>query len=93
MTRRCGCDEDGDETVFGPCRRCSPKPESVHAANLQAELDRLEREDPAVQAAAASLDAVGEDLKGRLPSSVVADIYDLERPYERTLSDGDGDLG
>jgi hypothetical protein len=21
-----GCGEDGDEVVFGPCRKCSPKP-------------------------------------------------------------------
>ena len=92
MTGRCGCPDDAnshvdggyrDPVVFGPCRTCPP--ESAHARTLAAELDRLEREDPAVQAAAASLDAVGEHLKGRLPSSVVADIYDLERPYERTL--------
>lgn len=75
----CVLPEDWDHFL---CRRCVEAaahetwPESEHAASLQAELDRLEREDPAVQAAAASLDAVGEDLKGRLPSSVVADIYD-----------------
>lgn len=83
MSLRCGCPAQGDETVFGPAHECWP--ESKHAANLAAELDRLEREDPAVQAAAASLDAVGEDLKGRLPSSVVADIYDppvLRDPYD-----------
>lgn len=85
MKRTCHCGEDGDALVFGPCRKCTPKPESVHALNLAAELDRLEREDPAVQAAAESLNAVGEHLNARLPSSVVADIYDLERPYETVL--------
>jgi hypothetical protein len=46
--------------------------------DLQRELDQLEVEDPAVRAASEGLDAVYEHLKGRLPSSVVAMIYDLE---------------
>lgn len=49
--------------------------------DLQAELDRLEREDPAVKAASEDLDAVYEHLRGRLPSSVVAMIYDLGMEY------------
>jgi hypothetical protein len=63
--------------------------------DLQCELDRLEHEDPDVQGASASLDAVYDHLKGRLPSSLVRDIYDLERPYEVVLSDDSepGDLG
>lgn len=80
MSLRCGCPAQGDEIVFGPVHECWP--ESKHAANLAAELDRLEREDPAVQAAAESLKAVGEHLNARLPPGVVADIYDLERPGE-----------
>lgn len=48
MALRCGCPAQGDEIVFGPVHECWP--ESKHAANLAAELDRLEREDPAVQA-------------------------------------------
>jgi hypothetical protein len=61
VTLRCGCYDQADDIVFGPRHQCTSKPalvdESKHAANLQAELDRL------------------------------------ERPYELTLSDGDGDLG
>lgn len=40
MIRACRCGDDGDAWVFGPCRKCTPKPESVHARNLA---------DPAVQ--------------------------------------------
>jgi hypothetical protein len=65
---------------------CTPPPVGgVAADNLQQELDRLERDDPAVATASAGLDAVYEHLKGRLPSPLVAEIYDLERPYERVL--------
>lgn len=42
MAERCGCHDQGDETVFGQCRQCHPEPESVHASGLQRELDRLE---------------------------------------------------
>lgn len=42
MSTRCGCRDDGDEAVFGPCRTCHPEPEGVAAADLQLELDRLE---------------------------------------------------
>ena len=85
MKSTCHCGDDGDAVVFGPCRKCSPTPESVHARNLAAELDRLEREDPTVKAAAESLTAVGEHIRGCLPSSVIADIYDppvLRDPYD-----------
>lgn len=46
--------------------------------DLQRELDQLEAEDPAVKAAGERLDAVYEHMKGRLPSSTVAIIYDLD---------------
>lgn len=90
MTRQCRCGDDADETVFAGCRKCEP--EGVHAAEIQAELDRLEREDPAVRAASAGLDAVYDHL---VPSSrfVVPEYDPAERPFETTLSDGDGDLG
>lgn len=26
MTTRCGCKDEGDEIVFGPCRVCPPAP-------------------------------------------------------------------
>lgn len=71
MTLHCGCENQGDDIVFGVPHRC----EGVHTANLQAELDRLERDDPEVYAASAGLDAVYEHLKGRLPSGLVAEIY------------------
>lgn len=64
-----------------------------HASSWTADLADLERGDPAVAAASESLDAVYDHLKGRLPADQVAHIYDLERPFEKTLSDGDGDLG
>lgn len=27
MSLRCGCPDDGDEVVFGQCRKCSPQPQ------------------------------------------------------------------
>lgn len=87
MKRTCHCGEDGDALVFGPCRKCSPTPESAHAANIAAELNRLERP---------NLTAAIRDHAARvLPSQYDGDPLDWTelRPYERTLSDGDGDLG
>jgi hypothetical protein len=46
-------------------------------SDIQDELDRLERDDPDVRAASASLDAVVDYLDGRLPSPIVKAIYDL----------------
>jgi hypothetical protein len=54
---------------------------------LQDELDRLEREDPAVAKAAQGLAEAADHILGRLPSSMVAAIYDLERPYEQVLDE------
>lgn len=94
MTARCGCPDDEnshvdggwrDPVVFGGCRSCPP--ESVHAPTIQAELDRLEREDPAVQAAAASLDAVRERILDGLPSPAVKAIYDLTQSPPDTHPD------
>lgn len=89
MTRQCHCGDDGDETVFGACRRCVPEPEGVYAANLQAELDRLERDDPTVRAASACLDAVYGRLipswRFVVPESepVLRDPYDLSDDERR----------
>jgi len=90
MTIRCGCPDEGDAIVFGSLHQCRGS-----ASTLRGELERLEREDPEVAAASAALDQVAGHILGRLPSSVVAAIYDLERPYEQVLSDDcePGDLG
>lgn len=42
---------DGRGCQMEDCPRHGGEPEGAHVASLQAELDRLEREDPAVQAA------------------------------------------
>jgi hypothetical protein len=65
VKRQCHCGDDGDEVVFGACRRCTPN------AGTQSTLPKL------------------------VPSSrfVVPESDPAERPYETTLSDGDGDLG
>ena len=87
MTVRCGCDNEGDETLFGPAHECS-----TAKLRLQAELDRMEREEPTVAEAMAGMERAAEHILGRLPSPVVAAIYDLERPYEQVLSrDGSGE--
>ena len=82
MTIRCGCPDEGDDIVFGPAHQCSRPTRS-----LQADLERLERENPAVAEAAAGLERAADHILGRLPSSMVAAIYDLERPYERVLDE------
>lgn len=87
MTRQCHCGDDGDEIVFGVCRRCQP--EGVHAANLQDELDRLERDDPAVRAASAGLDALYDRLvpswRFVVPESepVLRDRWDMDDDERR----------
>ena len=95
MTIRCGCPDDEnaqvdggfrDSIVFGPCNTCRKR-------RIQDELDRLEREEPTVAEAMAGMARAADRILGRLPSPMVAAIYDLERPYEQVLSDVDGDLG
>lgn len=85
----CDCRLPGED----PCT-CSPvsglNPECpLHggAPTIQAELDRLEREDPAVAKASAGLDAVYRNVGGGLPPAQIRDIYDLDRPYETLLDE------
>jgi len=80
MAIRCGCSDEGDDIVFGEIHQCRGS-----ASTLRGELERLEREDPEVAEASAALDQVADHILGRLPSSMVAAIYDLERPYEQVL--------
>ena len=68
--------------------------EGALMSDLQAELDRLEREDPAVAKASKGLDAVYGNLGAGLSQAELKAIYDPPEPrYLGTLSDGDGDLG
>ncbi len=85
MTVRCGCPDDEnahvdggfrDSIVFGACNTCR---------RMQDDLDRLEREDPAVTDAMEGMQRAADRILGRLPSPMVAAIYDLERPYETVL--------
>lgn len=85
MAIRCGCPAQGDAIVFGELHECDGR----SAGNLQAELDRLEREDPAVAKASAGLDAVYRNVGGGLPLAQVRNIYDLDRPYETSLDEGE----
>lgn len=57
--------------------------------DLQADLDELERTDPAVIAAAAGLTAAAEHILGKLPSEQVKAIYDLDHPYTETLDEAE----
>ena len=93
MTVRCGCPDDEnahvdggfrDSIVFGACNTCR---------RIQDDLDRLEREEPTVAEAMAGMARAAEHIRDRLSSPMVAAIYDLERPFEKALSDVDGDLG
>lgn len=74
MSARCTCGYDGDPVVFGACRTCHPEPESVHADNIQSELDRVE----------------GLASPPLVPSwrFVVPESEPAERPYE-TILDAD----
>jgi hypothetical protein len=40
MSVRCGCSDQGDEMVFGPCRACDPEPETPRRSRL-VDLPRL----------------------------------------------------
>jgi hypothetical protein len=77
MSLRCGCPDQGDDIVFGPKHHCWPA-EGSSAANLQAELDKLEA--PHVGT------AVREYLQNNLPPDLAAAIYDppVQR-WETTL--------
>jgi hypothetical protein len=57
------------------------------SSELQRELDRLEREDPAVAEASAALDAIYRNIGGGLTAAQIRDIYDLDRPYETSPDD------
>lgn len=76
------CDEPLDAPAPDGCSR-----KAWHQASLQAELDRLERADPAVAKASAGLAAVYRNVGGSLPLAQIRDIYDLDRPYETSLDE------
>lgn len=80
MTLRCGCYDQGDDIVFGPRHQCTAKP----ALTTPAELPRLIPSWRFV---------VPETSEGVAADNLQQQLDELERPYERTLSDGDGDLG
>lgn len=92
MTRvlGCGCTDSGKG--FRHQRKCVR--DIAAGPGLQAELDRLERDDPAVAKASRGLDAVYGNVGGGLSQAELKAIYDPPEPrYLTTLSDGDGDLG
>lgn len=86
MIPRCDCPV-GDNGRVKHHRKCI---RNIAAGDsLERELDRLERSDPKVRAASRGLDEVYEHLKGRLPSSEVAAIYDLDLPELRVPKRGE----
>jgi len=69
MSLRCGCENDGDETVFGPNHRCEvdPKP--------PADLPRF----------IPSSRFVVPDTEGVAAADLKSELDRLEHPYERAL--------
>lgn len=79
MTLRCGCLNEGDETVFGPIHGCEMPPRTAVPGEPLPEVPLCSYAPGAVA----------------LPAQYNGDPDDWTEihPYERVLSDGDGDLG
>lgn len=80
MTLRCGCYDQADDIVSGPNHQCTSKP----ALTTPVETPKL---------VPSSWFVVPETSEGVAADNLQQQLDELERPYERTLSDGDGDLG
>lgn len=95
MSIRCGCYDQGDDVVFGSGHPCSAVPDQCTCGFPFGALScPVHAKDPTAppyiaQATPAPVLIPSEALmfaERSIPEPV-------ERPYEQTLSDGDGDLG